>query len=146
MKAHLQQLNFKNMLRFELLVCAETLMKDPERESFSAINILEDFTAEIYPTFIPKFNILLVTSSLLEGQERIDNIDFYIKNNDNILYQNKISIDFKGKSKANTRIAISSLPIKEPGKLTVTFSYGNEKISFAVNANLRENVTVSQAN
>jgi hypothetical protein len=65
--------NFGKMIKFELLVCAETLMRDAEKDAFSAINIMEDFVAEFYPAFIPKFNALLVTSIEDEAPNKIIN-------------------------------------------------------------------------
>ena len=109
------------MINFELLVCAETLMKDPERESFSAINIMEDFVAEAFPTFIPKFNVLLITSILEETYDKVINVKFNILNNAIVLHDSNLDIDFKGKDKANTRVAVNGLAVREPGKLIVKF-------------------------
>ena len=125
------------MVKFELLVCAETLLKDAERDSFSAINIMQDVVAEHYPTVLPMFQVLLISSIFGEAPLSPFEVELSVLNNATLLHSRKLSIDFKGHDRANTRVAVGNLMVKEPGKLTIRFAYGAAAISFAIGMKLR---------
>ena len=126
------------MIKFEFLVCAETLIKDPEKDTFSAINILEDILAESYPFLIPQFNVLLIASIIDEPSFTVKNCNFKILNNSNELHNSILVIDFKNKDKANAKVTVNGLPVKEKGKLVISFSCESQEISFTVNMKLRD--------
>lgn len=132
------------MVKFDLLVCAESLIKESEKDTFSAINILEDFVAETYPTYIPKLAILLVTSKATEDLDTIE-ADFQILMNQDVMHSSKQTIAFLGKNKANTRMNVQTIPVASPGKLVFRFSYQSTSIEYLINLRLREVPKVSES-
>lgn len=127
------------MIKFELLVCAESFLQDSQKESFSAINILEDVIAESYPTVIAQAALLLVTSKSNEEDSNVQTIEssFKILNNSDVIYSQQIPIKFLDKSKANTRINLGGFRVQEPGKLTFQFTYDKESIEYNIKMKLR---------
>src|SRR5262249_1894911 len=110
------------MIKFDFLVCSESVLRDAEKDSFSAINILEDVVAETYPTFIPKLAVLL-NASREDADPKVYSLVFTITNNEELIFSQQIPINFQNKQKANLALNIGSFSIKSPGKLTFSFGF-----------------------
>ncbi len=130
------------MIAFDFLVCAEKLMKETEKDSYSAINILEDFPVEAFPAFIPKLSVLLV-STKLTGDVTSIQVLFQVLNNADVIFSKELPVNFLDKLKANTALNVSNLVVKNPGTLVFKFSHQEEEIDYTINVRLRDRPAVS---
>jgi hypothetical protein len=128
------------MIKFELLVCAESLIKG-DNDTYSAINIFEDYVAEAFPTFIPRMEILLAVSRV-SGDPNSIVTNFLIANNEMTLYSSTPQIQFYDKPKGYLKLSIGSLAIGQPGFLLFKFTYEQEVIQYKINLKLRDRPSI----
>lgn len=134
------------MTRFELLACAENLIVDPVKDTFTIVNIIEDIASESFPFVMQPFQILLITAKEDTDPDTVTAVLNITNNESSIIEDTPITIEFAGKNKANSRFKVSSLVIPNPGKVTISvksIDNTNTKI-FTINIQKREKPKVEQ--
>lgn len=132
------------MISSKVLLVADRAIRDSESGNLSIINILEDIVAESFPILIPRFTVV---AFLLKDKndDSKQTIKFHLKNNDNVLGEHIIKVDFKDKNLTRAIIELGSIPFKESGFakfVLCTEDCKHEIDNYTINLSLREEISV----
>lgn len=132
------------MIESNLILCAEGVIRDAETNNISIFNILEELTAESYPILIQKSALFTVLTKEEDDPDKPD-LKFLLFNNDELVNEHKLKVDFRGKTKSRTIIRLGGIPFHNPGKahFKVIDSDENEIAKYSINLKLREDVEVT---
>lgn len=132
------------MIQSKFLICAEKAIRDADGGALSIINILDDIIAESFPVLIHSFAVIqfLVKSSPDDSDK--PNIRLKVLNNETVLIDHLLKIDFRGKLKSRSIIQFGGLQIIEPGQAHFVLynSDDAEMDRYTLNLTLRQPTTL----
>ena len=132
------------MITLQSLLVADRAIRDSETGNLSIINILEDITAEAFPILIPRLTVVaFINKETNDDSTQI--LHLKICNNENIISNNQIKVDFREKNKSKVIIQLGTLPINELGKVHFILENINrvELERYSIGLKLREEITVT---
>lgn len=132
------------MIRSKLLLCADRAIRDTDGGNLSIINILDDITAESFPVLIHRFSVInFLIKETAEDPDK-PSIRLKVYNNDKIVGDHQLKIDFRGKLKTRSIIQLGGVPLTEPGQahFIITDNDGNEMDRYTINLHLRQAVVI----
>lgn len=97
-------------------VVAEIILRDFQSNSFSAINIIEGVKAEGTPALFPQVNFLTVWEKQ-EGDKEVEEFQFVVKLNENILFQQAATMGFEGRRRGRLNVSLRGLALPGGGEL-----------------------------
>ena|SRR5438034_1006827 len=126
------------MLMSRLMLCAEAVIRDAERNAISIFNLIEDIEAEALPLLIPRF----VVFNMLERDDA-DPETFScllrIALDDEKLFEQDIELSFQDKKRNRSIFTLQGLALFRPGVLRVSLSIEDQELdSFALTVSARQ--------
>ena len=105
------------MIKTNSFVLADKIIRDPETNSVSILNVVEEFSSHIFPYVYPNLDFILLWTR--ESNDPIElEVEFKISMGTNTLLTRNYTINFNDKLKMRTRFIISKLVIPSPGTMT----------------------------
>ncbi|MBA7578945.1 hypothetical protein ES708_20811 [subsurface metagenome] len=104
------------MIKSNVMLCADNVIRDAETDLISIVGIAEDIIPEGLPLFIPRFMILIFLQRDDSDPSDIKCTLRITLNGDQLL-EKTLTIGFKGKKRNRTIINIGGLPIAKQGIL-----------------------------
>lgn len=122
------------MIRSQLCLVAESVIRDADTNNVSVINILEGITAEGFPVLVQRLAFFALLERDASDTEQTSG-QFTTTFNGKTLQEVKIDLNFQGKLKNRVTVNVRGLIIPEPGIITfsLTLSTG-ATASYAVEA------------
>jgi hypothetical protein len=131
------------MIKTQLMLCAETVLRDAETNTVSAINLIEEIPSPGFPLFVPKMTVMMLlerqaTDSATPAAElkmTLDGMD---------LHRGPVRIDFQDKLRSRVIVTYNGIPIPKPGLLKLEMAVtGGETTSVKVLVSLIGTPTIS---
>ncbi|WEK35146.1 MAG: hypothetical protein P0Y53_21870 [Candidatus Pseudobacter hemicellulosilyticus] len=102
------------MIRSTLLLCAEKAMRDADNDNLSVFNILDDVIAAGFPITLNRLSIVNFFSREDGDPEKVA-VELNIFNNDQLIGEYQVKIDFRGRLKTRAIIQFGSFELAGPG-------------------------------
>lgn len=115
------------MIKMQYGVCAETVIQDKEKNTFSLINIMDGIVAESTPVFIQKL-AFFIRFKREAGDPKNYEINTSLKIDDDELSSHEFGINFDNKMYNNTRIDMAGVVIPKEGQLRFIIKYKNKRL------------------
>lgn len=133
------------MIRSKLLLCADKVIRDADGGSLSIINIMDDITAESFPVLIHRFSIInfLIRDTFEDLDKPIINLQIF--NNDFLIADHQLKVDFRGKLITRSIIQLVGIPLTEPGQahFVIIDNEQKELDRYSINLQLRQSIEIS---
>src|SRR4051812_40196738 len=114
------------MYRATLSLCAESVIRDGETNNVTAVNLLEQVNASMYPVALTKFAALFGLAKDPVDHQTTPGV-IRITLNKNEIAKFPINIDFQGKDRTRVIVNLQGLVATTPGVLrTALWIGGNE--------------------
>jgi hypothetical protein len=108
------------MLKSKLLLCAKGVVIDVKTNNVSVFNIMEDIAPASFPIILVELTVLNVLERDSGDPETVK-CALRISMGSEILFEQALDVDFQGKPRHRSVIALAGLPIRHPGTLVTTF-------------------------
>jgi len=133
------------MIRSTLMAVSESIVKDSDSNSISILNIIEDVVLESFPIVMPKFATTVFFQK--DGTDPdIFNLTLFVRNNNTLLIQHPMRLDFKGKTRNRAIVRFGGILLNEMGTLRFSVEDGTSEIcTYTISLTLRDNVQVAYA-
>lgn len=112
------------MIRNRICLVAQGVVRDAEGGGISVFNIMEGITAQGFPLFVGRMGFL-ATWEKEQDDPDVYHATFEIKINDQKLHGSTIDVDFKGKNRNRTIMAIQGVVVPAPGELSFLMTLDN---------------------
>ena len=133
------------MIDSKFILCAESVIRDAETNNISIINILESISAESYPIMIQR-SALYTVLTREEGDDESPDLKFVLYNNDDVIKEHKLRVNFRGKNKTRTIIRLGGLPFDNPGEAHFAVFIDDRELGrYSIELNLRDEVEVTSS-
>lgn len=106
-------------MRIDKIICSENIIRDMENGQVTIHNLYDEIKSNSYPILLNKFSIYFL--AIKENQEQTITCFFNIENNDDILFQDSIKINFKDRNTSKGVIKFNGLSVPKDGILKVKF-------------------------
>src|SRR5258708_4863406 len=107
------------MIQSRLAVCAESVVRDAERNNISVFNIFEEFSVAEFPAILAKFSTLFILERTEQDPDRVEAAISITLDAEEIGHASMRG-DFEGKLRTRLILVAQGLPVEKPGILTTT--------------------------
>jgi hypothetical protein len=133
------------MIKLEFAHLAQKAILEKETNLLSLINLVHQFGTQGFPFVIPEFTLAFRTSRDINNDPPVIEMNVKIQQEDKILLNNKIKINFLDKSSNNAVIRIHQLVVEKPAPVEIICERdGEELIKIEVPIERREPVVEQQ--
>lgn len=111
-------------MKLLMMACSEKTIRDLETSNISLIDIVDVIFGD-FPLFVEKIAVTAIF--LREEQDRdSETVLFTIKNNQNILAEREVEINFAGRPGNRSFNEITGLVIPKPGIFSISIRHGDD--------------------
>ena len=115
------------MLKLKSLIVAEKVIIEKDTNKVTIVDVIENLKSPSYPLFFPNFSCLLYFENDKDNADQ-NKYKFTLKNNDKLLIDTDVNIDFQGKLTTRSLVNINGLAIPAPGVVTIEISSEGQHI------------------
>ena len=108
------------MVTSDLMLCAQSVIRDAETSALSVVNILEDMVPEGLPLLVPRFMVYARLHRDIQKDPQTVECKIRVSITDKTLIEHTINIDFQDKAANRLVVDISGLVIPTVGELETT--------------------------
>lgn len=116
------------MLKDKLCLVAEGIIRDADNNLISTYNIFEELIVQGFPLFIQKIGFLAIWEKDNDDSD-IHQTTFRVDLNGSQLMSQNIEINFAGKTRNRSVVAINGLVLTQPGTLKFSMEIENGPVA-----------------
>lgn len=122
-------------MKLTLTLVAQEVILDVYSNTFSAFKILEEIASPSFPVALPSIDWLLFYERDDE-EEQTPTVTLSVELNGEKIHEVDRELGFGNKLRFRSRVAISGLPLSNPGKLELVVRHGDKTLgSYAIRIN-----------
>lgn len=115
------------MIKPLIILCSDAVVIDKDSNNASIFNILENLNSSGFPLFLQKFDFFVLLQRTDADPQRI-NLNLKIYNNETMLLDHRMNVDFQQKLKNRVTIHINGIAIPNPGILKAVLFYNDAEL------------------
>ena len=117
------------MLRCDLMLCAQGVIRDVQTNNISFFNIFAEITPEGFPILVQQLSIYARFQR--DVQNDPSNYEFILRMNiaERTLFEHTVNVDFQDKAMNNTIINLQGLVVPTPGELQASLWHDENQLN-----------------
>lgn len=117
-------------MKINTILACESVIRDAETNSPSLINLIDGINAESLPILLQKFTLFISSSN--DKVNEIFHVDLVIKNNDIVVYNGKVSINFNISKKTRNIIRFNNFVVQTSGDISISILNDGEVLATTI--------------
>lgn len=110
-----------------LAVCSEGASVDSSSNLLSIFNVIDEITAQAFPTVIPKVTIVFLVEKT-EGDPELVPAHLVIRHNERDFVRQPVSIDFQNKLRMRLVVSFVGVVLSAPGDLVAALMINDQEL------------------